>query len=85
MSYLPPSVPRSQFGNYAKIVLKVFQIYQNYARFQIEALLFEREVRPLYNSKTSETWTQTRNMTLTLGYLNLTTMADYLDDSGTNG
>ena len=39
------SMPRSQFGNYAKIVLKLFQIYQNYARFQIEVLLFGTEVR----------------------------------------
>ena len=49
-----------------------------------------REVRAgtnmwaLYN-KTLETKNPTRNMTLTLDYLILTTMADHLDDSGTNG
>ena len=40
-----PSVPISQFGNYPLILLKLFQIYQTYARFQIEVLLFGREVR----------------------------------------
>ena len=39
----------------------------------------------LYNNKTLETQTPTPNMTLTLGYLILTTLAYHLDDSGTNG
>ena len=37
------SVTRSQFYNYAKIVVKLCQIYQNYAKYQIEAILFEIE------------------------------------------
>ena len=37
------SVARSQFGNCARIIQKICQIHQNYAKRHIKALLFEKE------------------------------------------
>ena len=37
-----PSVTSSQFGSYAKCVIKLRQNYQNNAKFQIEAMLSEK-------------------------------------------
>ena len=39
----------------------------------------------IVQNKTLEIQTPTQNMTLNQGYLILTTMADHVDDSGTNG
>ena len=36
------SVTRSQFRDYARTVIKLCQIYENYAKFQIEAILVSK-------------------------------------------
>ena len=94
-------MPRSQFGNYAKIVLKLSQILRTSCSISNRGSIIWkrvlgvcREARAgshtpdtwaLDNNKTLETQALARNMTLTIDYLILTPLADHLDDSGTNG